>query len=174
MTWSTRELWSSFGSHRLLTVVKVLYSQCEIAFIAFALLVVAGCGDGRPQRVPVSGRVLIDGQPLKFGYVRFIPRGARASGGTLDESGRFVLGCFEVEDGAVLGEHQVEVMAQNPLSETEIRWLAPKKYATYNTSGLTYNVTGPTDSATLELTWKGGKPFVETIVGSAQEGDNPY
>ena len=35
----------------------------------------AGCGDGRPTRVPVSGQVLIDGAPLTHGYVRFTPAG---------------------------------------------------------------------------------------------------
>lgn len=54
----------------------------------------AGCGDGRPERVPISGQVLLDGQPLTYGYVRFVPEGARASGGGLDENGRFVLGCL--------------------------------------------------------------------------------
>ena len=28
-----------------------------------------GCDDGRPKRVPVSGQVLIDGEPLRGGIV---------------------------------------------------------------------------------------------------------
>jgi len=42
-----------------------------------------GCSDGRPDRVPVSGQVLIDGKPLTCGGVTFIPDGHRASHGTI-------------------------------------------------------------------------------------------
>jgi hypothetical protein len=133
-----------------------------------------GCGDGKPTRVPVAGKVLIDGQPLKYGYVKFIPQGARASGGGLDESGRFVLGCFSTDDGAVLGKHRVEVMSQKHLSETTIQWSAPKKYASQSTSGLSYEVTAATENATFNLTWDGGKPYVEVIEGSNSEGNSPY
>src|SRR5262245_51706742 len=101
----------------------------SITMIAVVILgaITVGCSDGRPQRVPVAGQVLIDGRPLRYGYIKFIPQGARASGGGLDENGRFVLGCFEAADGAVLGKHRVEVMAQKTLSETKIEWFAPKK-----------------------------------------------
>jgi hypothetical protein len=145
-----------------------------IAFAPSIMLVVMGCSDGRPQRVPVAGRVLIDGQPLKYGYIRFVPQGARASGGGLDEQGRFVLGCFETEDGAVLGKHHVEVMAQKPLSETRIQWFAPKKYSNRGTSGLTFDVTEKTENANFYLTWDGAKPFVEVVEGGSLEGANPY
>jgi hypothetical protein len=138
------------------------------ATIALTILstVLLGCSDDRPQRVPVVGQVLIDGQPLKYGYIRFIPQGARASGGGLDENGKFVLGCSEAADGAVCGKHRVEVMAQKPLSETKIEWLAPKKYANQSTSGLTYEVIGGTENATFNLTWDGGKPSIEVVEGS--------
>jgi hypothetical protein len=146
----------------------------KLLIVAVGLLSAFGCSDGRPRRVPVAGQVLIDGQPLKHGYVRFIPQGARASGGGLDEQGRFALGCFETSDGAVIGKHRVEVMAQKPLSETKIQWFAPKKYASQSTSGLTYDVTEKTENANFELTWDGAKPFVEVIEGSNLEGANPY
>src|SRR5690242_13923202 len=60
-----------------------------------AMAVIAGCSDGRPARVPISGQVLIDGQPLKFGVVKFIPDNGRPSSGNLDENGRFTLHCFD-------------------------------------------------------------------------------
>src|SRR5262245_26676316 len=83
-----------------------------------------GCGDGRPARVPVSGKVLIDGQPLKVGYIRFVPTGTRASGGSIDAKGRFTLMCFDPADGAVPGKHQVEVLASENLSRTQTKWHA--------------------------------------------------
>jgi hypothetical protein len=44
-----------------------------------------------------------------------------------------------------------------------MKWHAPKKYFRYKSSGLTEEITGPTDSLVINLTWDGGKPFVERI-----------
>jgi hypothetical protein len=131
------------------------------AIVAAAVLPCLGCSDGRAERVPVSGQVLIDGKPLTFGYVRFVPIGSRPSGGYLDEQGRFTLGCFDKDDGAIPGDHQVEINAGESISSTERFWHAPKKYRSYRTSGLTRTITEPTDSVVVNLTWDGGKPFTE-------------
>jgi len=132
------------------------------AFFAsvLALVLLSGCGETRPDRVPVSGQVLIDGKPLTCGHVRFVPEGARPSGGTIGPDGRFSLTCYDGEDGAVPGHHRIEVSASEP-APGGTRWHAPKKYNRYETSGLETNVDGPTDSVTIELTWDGGEPFIE-------------
>lgn len=135
----------------------------SILALLAALACLAGCGDGLPRRVPVSGKVLIDGQPLKYGFVRFIPTGARPSGGKLDADGRFTLTCFEGDDGAVPGKHRVEVAANQTLSATKVRWHAPKKYNDFGTSGLEQEITEPTDAVVIKLSWQGGKPFDETV-----------
>lgn len=109
------------------------------------------------QRVPVSGQVLIDGNPLTKGYVRFVPTGGRSSTGNLDADGRFTLGCFEAGDGALVGTHRVEVSGQEYIDDTHMKWHAPTKYASAETSGLTEYIQEPTDSLTINLTW-GGKP----------------
>jgi hypothetical protein len=130
--------------------------------ILIGLLVAAGCSDGRPERVPVSGQVLIDGQPLTHGYVRFAPADSRAATGQLDDNGRFMLTCFEPGDGAVTGKHKVTVMAQEPIGQETIKWHAPQKYASPATSGLEQEITGPTDSVKIELSWGGKRgPIVE-------------
>ena len=121
--------------------------------VLMAVGAMVGCSDGRPSRVPVSGQVLIDGKPLSYGSVQFVPSGNRASGGVLDSEGRFALSCFANKDGAVVGTHKVLVMASQPLSETKTRWHAPKKYADRNTSGIEMVVSEPTDSMKIELTW---------------------
>jgi hypothetical protein len=141
---------------------KLLVLKSMLAALA-VLTCCAGCGDGLPRRVPVSGKVLIDGRPLKFGFVRFIPSGARPSGGKLDAEGRFTLTCFEGNDGAVPGKHRVEVAASETLSATKVRWHAPKKYNDFGTSGLEQEITEPTDSVVIALSWQGGKPFEETV-----------
>jgi hypothetical protein len=132
------------------------------SFVLVALCVTTGCGDGRPARVPVSGHVLIDGKPLTHGYVRFSPANSRASTGPLDANGRFELTCFEPGDGVVIGKHAVAVMSQEPIGQTATKWHAPKKYADPESSGLTQEITGPTDSITINLTWDGQPgPFTE-------------
>jgi hypothetical protein len=135
----------------------------SIASVSLAVLsaISIGCGDGRATRVPVSGKVLIDGQPLTKGSVRFISPNSRASGGVLDSEGRFILSCYENGDGAVMGTHRIEVTANERVSSTKMRWFAPKKYGDMNLSGLQQKITGPTDSVVINLSWEGGKPFIE-------------
>jgi hypothetical protein len=57
------------------------------------------------------------------------------------------------------------VVSNEQLSADAVRWLAPKKYADYRTSGLETQIDAPTDSLHIDLTWTGGAPFVEKIPG---------
>jgi hypothetical protein len=137
---------------------KAMWRACAGLSLVAAL---TGCSDGRPKRVPVSGQVLIDGKPLTQGSVRFVPEGGRPSTARLDDQGRFALRCFDGVDGAIPGKHRVSVTGNKVLSESKIQWFAPKKYADFRTSGLEFDITEPTDDLTINLTWDGGKPFVE-------------
>jgi hypothetical protein len=148
----------------LSAVVNLRLEQQLVAswlLAALALSGVAGCSDARPARVPVSGRVVIDGKPLTHGNVKFVPSGGRPSSGKVDGEGRFTLTCYDGEDGAIPGAHRVAVSAGKILSDSKMQWFAPKKYADFRTSGLSCEITEPTDNLTIELTWDGGKPFVE-------------
>jgi hypothetical protein len=138
-----------------------LQPATSILPLGLLLAAAAGCGDGRPQRVPVSGTVLIDGQPLAYGSIMFIHPESRPSGSSIDSNGHFELSCYERGDGAVLGKHRVKVTACQSLDERSNRWHAPKKYADANSSGLEVEITVPRDDLEIELTWAGGKPFVE-------------
>jgi hypothetical protein len=132
--------------------------------LGFLLLPACGCGDGRPRRVPVSGRVLIDEKPLKTGFLQVLPQGNRPASGEIAPDGRFTLTTFEDGDGCVPGKHPVAVLAGKSLSETEFQWFAPKKYADSKTSGLTLEVTESRDDIELHLTWQGSghdRPYVE-------------
>jgi hypothetical protein len=150
---------ASCGQGFLLIVVR-----CSTILLLLACgFAVVGCGDGRPAREQVAGQVLIDGKPLSHGFVRFVPTGGRPAGGRLDEQGRFTLSSYGANDGIILGVHRVEVDASEEISSTQKKWHAPKKYFRYKSSGLEQEITGPTDSLVINLTWDGGKPFVERV-----------
>jgi hypothetical protein len=129
-----------------------------LLILVIVLFFSGGCGDSRPKRVPVSGKILIDGEPLAYGSVTFVPDGGRQSTGTLDKSGNFTLTCFESGDGALIGTHHVQVLANEVINTTTTKWHAPKKYADRRTSGLVQEIKDPTDSLVINLTWKGNTP----------------
>lgn len=85
-----------------------------------------GCGDTERQAEtqPVSGRLLINGQPAKDAMVVFHPvsgqsfddRGTRPKG-YVDEQGNFSVYTYEAGDGAPVGEYNVCVLwLENPRS----------------------------------------------------------
>jgi hypothetical protein len=133
-----------------------------IALLALITVAAAGCGDGRAKRVPVSGVVKIDGVPVTTGFITFVPTEGRSASGDIDAQGRFTLSSYEPGDGVLIGTHNVEVMAREAVSETSARWHAPKKYTSHKTSGITVDIDQPTSDLEINLTWDGGKPFIES------------
>ena len=99
--------------------------------ILLAILAIVGCSDGRPERVPVSGTVLINGQPLASGNIKFVPKNGRPSASKIDEQGHFNLTCYDGNDGALLGTHQVQVSSNRIISDSKIEWYAPREYADF-------------------------------------------
>jgi hypothetical protein len=146
-------------------VAKLLASRVAAALAMLGLVFAFGCGDSRPERVQVSGRVLIDGKPLEVGTVRFISPKHRPAGAKLEKDGRFTLSTYELGDGCVLGQHAVTVMGMEQVDKRTRRWHAPKKYCAPATSELTANITDATDALEFNLTWDGKKPFDERIGG---------
>lgn len=133
---------------------------------AVCVVVASGCGGAdRPERVKVSGQVLIDGQPLEHGFVQVTPAKARPSTGKLGPGGRFRLTTFEPDDGCVPGKHPVAVIGVQSVDGSSQRWHAPKKYSSAETSGLHVEIPQATDSLLINLTWDGGKPFEERFAG---------
>jgi hypothetical protein len=127
-------------------------------FGAIVFCAVGGCSDGRPERFAVSGQVLIDGKPLTLGNVKFVPKGARPSGGRIDENGNFSLTCYDGQDGVIPGEHRVQVSSSKAISDAEVHWYAPRKYASFRTAKITKQVSEATDAMVIELTWGKKKP----------------
>ena len=146
-----------------MTTINRAYGRLSVMCVCVGLLLAAGCGDGRPPRKQVSGQVLIDGEPLTFGFVRFVSDHSRPASAELDDEGKFTLSSYGEYDGVVPGLHRVEVNAGEWLGDSERKWHAPPKYFNYRTSGLTQEITESTESMVINLTWDGGKPFVERV-----------
>jgi hypothetical protein len=137
------------------------------AMIASGILL-AGC-DSRPKRVPISGTVFIDGKPVKGGEIRFIPDHARSAQAEIDKEGHFTLFTFDYQkpDGAVVGEHRVEIRAGEKIPGG-IRWTIPKKYGNAASSGLAIKVDKPDNNLRIDLTWAGEQQETDAVVS---EGD---
>lgn len=126
------------------------------------LSALSGCGDGRPARVPVAGVVLIDGQPLNKGNIKFVPQNGRPSSSKINEDGSFNLTCYDGNDGAILGKHRVQVSSNRIISDSKIEWFAPQEYADFRTSGLEVEVTKPIEDLKVELSWGNRKgPYID-------------
>ncbi|MDX1948536.1 MAG: carboxypeptidase-like regulatory domain-containing protein [Pirellulaceae bacterium] len=126
-----------------------------------------GCtGDGLPDRAPVSGIVTFNGRPLAEATVTFLPAsGAQAATGRTNGEGRYVLGTFSTDDGAVLGPHRITVLAHGPdrpLRPGEMGSgipgeltrgdpLIPTRYFAPETSGLAREVVAGKNEFDLEL-----------------------
>lgn len=137
--------------HLLFLHCPVMRSNTLLLMLGIAMTG-AGCSDGRPERIPVSGQVLIDGQPLEHGFVQVIPANDRAATGKLGPNGRFQLTTFETNDGCVPGTHPVAVIANESIDARSLRWHAPKSYMNPDVSQLVVDVKEATDSLKIELT----------------------
>jgi hypothetical protein len=136
--------------------------RLRLALCSCLVLTAVGCGDGRPERVPVSGHVLIDGQPLKEGNIKFVPSNGRPSAGKLGADGRFTLTCYDGNDGVLLGKHKVQIAANRIISDSKIEWYAPPKYADFRTSELEFEINEPVEDLKIELTWGDRKgPYIQ-------------
>lgn len=80
-------------------------------WIASALLVSfsLGCGASGPVKYPVTGKVILDGQPVAGVSVTFSPSDPKlpTSGGRTDAQGVYTLSTVQGDRGAVVGKHKV-------------------------------------------------------------------
>lgn len=112
--------------------------QCSLV-VLMSLAAVAGCGtdENLPPTVPVTGKVIYQGKPVKDATVMFFPsdnvEGNPAIAKTADE-GVYQLTTYEFGDGAVPGKHTVTVQLFNaPIT-------LPVKYGSRETTPLEFTV----------------------------------
>lgn len=139
--------------------IRANRASVALCFVLMSALSIS-CNKGT-KIVPVSGQVLIDGQPLTHGFVQVQPAGYRAASAKIGPDGRFTLTTHDNNDGCAVGTHPVAIIGLETLGPSSQKWHAPKEYSVAETSGLTVNITGPTNDLKIELTWNGGKPFIE-------------
>jgi hypothetical protein len=136
-----------------------------LLLLASASLAIPGCGDGRPVRVPVSGKVLIDGQPVTKGSIQFHEDDGRPARGSIGSDGSFTLTTFDEGDGCTPGNHRVSVISCDEPPGMR-RWFIPKRYSKPEESGIVTSIDGPTDSIRIDLTWNGKMgPEIEKMSG---------
>jgi len=152
-------------------------------FLLPVILLVAGGCEPPDQRVAVSGQVLIDGEPLTKGTIRFVPASGRPASCRISEDGNFRVATKSLSKpgtevvGLIPGTYRIAVSATEYLSEAEdaeVRWLVPRHYGNFQTSGLEADIQSPNESMTVELTWEGfeeetGEPSTEGSTGPEED-----
>jgi len=76
------------------------------------ILFLVGCRSAPsdlPEIAPVSGTVLLNGQPLPNAAIRFQPESGRVSIGETDASGHYSLQYNDTTPGAKIGSHKVSI-----------------------------------------------------------------
>jgi hypothetical protein len=96
----------------------------------------------RPDTLPVTGYVKLDGNPVGGLDVVFYPAEGLGAVGTTDANGKFTLSTFELGDGALPGWHGVAiwVSGQSDLQTPVHGKIIPLKYSDYKTSNLNCEV----------------------------------
>ena len=81
------------------------------------LLFLSGCGGGGQDRIPVTGKITLDGQPVKEGSIAFVASSGdkTAGAGALVLNGSYAL---TNTNGLKPGKYRVEVRASVPTGKT--------------------------------------------------------
>ncbi len=93
----------------------------HLSIVSLVFVSLAGCGDGGPRLVSVSGKVTLDGKPVPGAIVTFTPTAAGGSNslGKTDASGNYTLEFSQDKKGALVGEHVVEI-ATKKISKADL------------------------------------------------------
>ena len=135
-------------------VISTTRSPGLVAMMMLMAALELGCGPSRPALLPAEGLVTLDGKPLADAAVVFQPKaGGRPASARTDATGRFKVGTYKPQDGALPGEHTVTIVAVEstgrPNAE-DIRWITPKKYSNA-ASGLSATVAAGSKEFTFDL-----------------------
>ncbi|NLX96157.1 MAG: carboxypeptidase regulatory-like domain-containing protein [Rhodopirellula sp.] len=138
-----------------------------LGFLALLLIGCGGSGGDLPPLQPVSGTVILDGQPLKGAAVEFVPIGTTSGTGasaSTGPDGKFALKC-QGRDGAPAGEYRVviskEVMPDGSdpppdvmPAESGAQQMLPPEYSDYEQTTIKKTVAEGGGTIDIELTTK--------------------
>lgn len=139
------------------------------------LATVAGCGgsEDRLETAPVTGTVTYNGDTLKIGSLLFVPVGGGPTAeANIEADGTFEMGTYDLDDGAVIGQHKVMITAitapgGSGLPEDVIDgdgapvWVIPEFYGNLEKSGLVVDVKSGENEVDFVLTSKAGEVKVK-------------
>jgi hypothetical protein len=83
-----------------------------LALAVLLLPLLVGCGPSGPEIAYVSGKVTLDGQPLPYASIIFIPENGRPAGAATDENGNYVLNFDDDRQGTMPGKNSVRITTQ--------------------------------------------------------------
>lgn len=134
----------------------------EVLVLALALLLLtdfSGCRPRERELAPLTGKVLYQGKPLTFGAVMIEHDQGQPATAAIQPDGTFVIETRGEGQGAVVGKRRVRVAcyeAQDPAkkgSDSLGESLIPRKYTSFETSGLVIDVKpGTNEPLVIELT----------------------
>lgn len=154
-----------FGLLNLERYTVIMRCASAVKGAVVALVLTAGCGGSDQVAVyPVTGKVLVKGQPALGAEVMFVPSdpAMRVPGlpivtGSVGADGALTLKSYAPGDGAPAGDYQVSVIwptqsdPNNPAPQN-VQDRLKGRYANPETSGLTAKVeSAPTDLPPFEL-----------------------
>ncbi len=132
-------------------------SKLAVASVAVASLMLCSCGaPSHEATYPVTGRILVDGQPMAGVAISAAPavsntEDLRSTGGRTDEDGNFQLETFSPGDGAPNGDYKLTFRKRKGLSGDELNG----RYQDTENSQVKFKVDGQAvDLGTIELTTK--------------------
>ena len=137
------------------------HRRVAMALTAVAIILLAlpsgGCKQS-PRVVPVSGKVLYNGQPLPFGSTMFQPDKGQQAVADITADGTVTLSSYTANDGAVPGKHSVSVSCYEGhrpgkagSGDSMGKLLIPLKYTRFGSSGLTADVNDTSDGKPQEI-----------------------
>jgi hypothetical protein len=92
---------------------STLFRRSVLLPLAFALVLLSGCGYGTSDRVPVTGNVTFDQAPVDGGVIVFLPEGDAAGAGVrpIKVGGDILAGKYTLEagKGPLPGKYRVEI-----------------------------------------------------------------
>lgn len=132
---------------------RLLYALLSVALIS-------GCSDRRPTYVVHGMVVYSDGTPVTKGSVEFEAQNQKKPITAISEispDGTYVLGTYELRDGAIAGEHRVAVISDFVIGtgierpEELPAAAVDSKFRDFNTSGLKFVVRPQVNNILIEI-----------------------